>query len=1057
MTPTLIGRDHPAALLRGEIGRAVDSHGGLMLVTGEAGIGKTALVTWAADEARRRGALVLSGSCWDSQSAPGYWPWVQVIRGLRRSASEQEWTAARSAAGGVLSVLLGERPGDDASDGFQLYDAVTSALVSASQSRPVVVVLDDLHWADPASLRLLEFAAQHTWFERLLLVGTYRDVEVEPTEHPLRPLMLPLVAKATTVTLTGLGPGEVGALMARTAGAEPDPALVAEVHRRTGGNPFFVEQTARLWRSGSPVAAIAPGVRDAVRRRLSLLPSPVARLLSTAAVLGREFHRQVLAAVAAAPVPHVDRLLDQAVTARLVVVQGAGGFAFAHDLVRETLYAAFDDDVGRRHAAVVRAIDRSPTLAGRVIPADLAHHAYLAGDHLDPARAVDLLVAAARDATGRLTTEEAIGHYRRALERARGGEPCRHVVVALDLGQQLHHMGDSDGAWETFGEAVARAREYGDPQLLARVALTLHGTASQDTVERPTVELLELAHGALVRDGAPAEGPMSADRLAQDLTARVSALAHSGDDDDALVFSLWARHDAIWGLGTAAERVALTDEMTAVGRRVGDRELEHFGASLRWVALLEMGDPGYLDRYEAFVALAEREGMPLFAFASHVDQSIICTLTGRFAEAEDFLDLATGAVEEDQYVHFAYKAEHLRWTMWLLQGRYEELDDLHRTIADRGHPHPRLLAGISALEQGDLDHALEHLEAQRRPYPRAYAPLGLRLRAQAAAATRDPRLCEQVRAELAPHRGQWLVSLYGWDISGPVDLWIARIDAARERWDDAVAGFTSARESADRLRARPWSIEAGVGLAGALLARGRAADADAAAALLDDVRREAAEIGMRHIAARVERVERARGAAPPVPVRAGLAGRPAPAGEIRRDGAVWVLGFGGRTVHMPDAKGLHDLRFLLSRPGTDIPAVRLLCPEGGEVVVAARRLGGDPVLDDEAKARYKRRLGELDDEIDRAAARGDARRAAEFEDERKALLDELRAAAGLAGRTRRLGDEAERARKTVTARIRDTLRKLDDSHPELAAHLRTAVTTGATCRYQSAHEVTWVL
>jgi predicted ATPase len=178
----IIGREHPAGLLRAEIGRAVDSHGGLVLVTGEAGIGKTTLVTDAAEEARRRGALVLSGSCWESDSAPGYWPWVQVVRGLRRAAAPEEWAAAEAAGGVGLAVLLGEAPAGTADGGsahdaaraeaFQLYDAVTTALVSVSQRRPVVVVLDDLHWADSASLRLLEFAAQHTWFERLLLVGT---------------------------------------------------------------------------------------------------------------------------------------------------------------------------------------------------------------------------------------------------------------------------------------------------------------------------------------------------------------------------------------------------------------------------------------------------------------------------------------------------------------------------------------------------------------------------------------------------------------------------------------------------------------------------------------------------------------------------------------------------------------------------------------------------------------------------------------------------------------------------------------------------------------------
>jgi len=160
----LIGRDHPAGVLRAEISRAVDSHGGLVLVTGEAGIGKTALVTGAAEEARRHGALVLSGVCWDSDSAPGFWPWVQVVRGLRRAGTPEEWAAAEVAGGKGLAVLLGEVPsgapdlssdqGGEPVEAFQLYDAVTTALVSISQRRPVVVVLDDLHWADTASLRL---------------------------------------------------------------------------------------------------------------------------------------------------------------------------------------------------------------------------------------------------------------------------------------------------------------------------------------------------------------------------------------------------------------------------------------------------------------------------------------------------------------------------------------------------------------------------------------------------------------------------------------------------------------------------------------------------------------------------------------------------------------------------------------------------------------------------------------------------------------------------------------------------------------------------------------
>ncbi|WP_285781679.1 AAA family ATPase [Microbispora sp. NBRC 16548] len=1041
----LIGREHPAAMLRAEIARAVGSHGGLTLVAGEAGIGKTTLVTSAAEEARRLGALVLSGSCWDSDSAPGYWPWVQILRGLRRCAAPEEWAAAEDAAGAGLPALLGESPSADAAEGFRLYDAVTSGLVAVSQSRPLVVVLEDLHWADVASLRLLEFAAQHTWFERVLLVGTYRDVEVESADHPLRPLVLPLVARATTVTLTGLEREEVGALMTRAAGRHPSADLVAEVHRRTGGNPFFVEQTARLWRSGGSVTTIAPGVRDTLLRRLSLLPAPVVDLLVTAALLGREFHRQVLAAVAAVPVPQVERLLDQAVAARLVVARGGearGGeeFAFVHDLVRQTLYESLDEKAAsRRHAAVVHAVDGSPALAEHVLPADVARHAYLAGDHVEPARVVDRLLAAARDAAARLAGEEALGHYRRALELAAvAGDPRRRVVVALELGRELYHGDDGDGQ-RAFEEAAAVARETGEPELVARVALSVYAACGGDG--GPLVaDLLREAHGELVRDGRPSDEELSLDHLARELAIHVALLARRGEDDEALAFSLWAFHDAIWGLGTAPERAALTGELLTLARRTGDVEMESIAAALRWVALLEQGDPAYLGQFREFVALGGRADLPRIDMATASDRSIIAALTGDFGQAETLLDEL--ARFEHGHDHFAYMLDHHRWAVRMLQGRDDGLDEIHRALRRSRHPCPGLLEAMTALRRGDGATALRHLrDTLARGEPRrSIQPLWLRFQAMVAAWSRDPELCEKARAELDPYLGNWAVSMYGWDIGGPVVLLRALVDAAQERWDEAIDGFTAAWHSAELLLARPWSVEARAHLGEALLRRGRPGDAEEAGKLLDDVEGEARRLGMRHV---LERVRRSR--------------TPGPGAEFRRDGAVWTLGFGGHTVHLPDAKGLRDLHCLLHHPGADLPAVRLLAPEGGELVVAARRMGGDAVLDEEAKARYRHRLALLDEEIDRAAEQGDDGRAAEFDRERAALLAELRSASGLGGRDRRLGDEAERARKAVTARIRDVLRKLDRLHPAMAAHLRAAVSTGATCRYQPDHEITWRL
>ncbi|MFF0654282.1 ATP-binding protein [Micromonospora tulbaghiae] len=1118
----IIGREHPAALLRAEVARLVDSHGGLVLVTGEPGIGKTTLVSAAADEARRSGALVLGAACWDSDTAPDYWPWVQVLRRLARSADEPR--GLREAADAGLAALLGEHaagdarrggpapggdvaaePGDAAQPGdagraeFDRHDAVTAALVAVAQHRPVAVVLDDLHWADPASLRLLQFVTQHAWFERLLLIGTYRDAEVESGEHPLRPWLLPLTAKATNVTLAGLGRAEVAALIARTAGRKPAASLVDEVHRRTGGNPFFVEQTARLWHTHGLTDTVAPGVREVVRRRLDQLPAAVVEALTVAAVLGREFDTGTLAACVPAPVAQVDRLLGRAAAARLVLPRSDGRFVFVHDLVRETLYDGLADGERRaRHAAVVRAVDRSDALAGALSPAHLARHAWLAGGELEPERAADLLLAAARDAGGRIAVDESVRHYRRALELT--GEPGRRVRVLLELAGLLDHTGPPAEGERLLAEAAALARELPDPGELTRVALVAHRQHFAARRRLDAAELVREAYRRLIAEPEP-ERPVRA--LVTDLITATETLARHGRDDEALTFSLWARHDTTWGLGTAQERAVVTAEIREVARRSGDRETELWATALRWVALLELGDPDYRHELAAFVTGAQHGDVDRQRVAAAADSAIIAAFRGDlataqacFAEAESF--------REATHSDHAFMTDHMRWSVLLLYGRVTEAE----AVLDRmgaAHPQAELLRAITAAERDDAATVLRltaAIEAVGTAYPRSVSPLWLRLRAQAAAVDGDPVRCAQVRAALAPHRGQWTAALFGCDIGGPVDLWLAVVDAAEGRWDDAIDCYTAAREAADRLGARPWSVLARAGLVGAIAGRDGPGDAAEARRLRAETVAEARALGMVQVVDRL-------GTAGPVPAVAGAqqaasavvapvaarlgAGAPAlvaassPAGrrtasglsragvvhgrspepgaggadvirpEFRPDGPVWRLAYDGVVVHLPDAKGLHDLRLLLSRPGADVPAVELLDPAAGPELVAARRLGADPVLDDEAKARYRRHLRRLDDEIDRAAARDDGRRLAELDAERAALLDQLRAAAGLAGRSRRLGDQAERARKAVTGRIRDTLRRIDERHPALAAHLRESVTTGGACRYRPAEPVPWRL
>ncbi|MFI6981028.1 ATP-binding protein [Embleya sp. NPDC050154] len=1094
-----IGRADCLDVLRSHVERARTGHGGLVLVGGEAGIGKTTLVRHIAYEAPGLGMLVLRGTCWDSGATPDYWPWTQALRSLRSEVAADEWDRMTAVAGGALPVLPPEhiangspdgrpdtepdRDPDGRPNGFAIGDAVTTMLTTVSRTRPVLVVLEDLHWADAASLDLVEFVARHTWFERLLVVGTCREFEARQAGR-----RLPAAGAETAIVRpAGLTRVEVAELITRTVGTSPPDAVVDEVHRRTGGNPFFVEETARLWSAGQPVTAMSAGVRAAVRRRLELLDESVVELLRVAAVLGRRFQTDLLARVAGVGAVTVGRLLTDAVDAHLVEPSASGEFAFRHDLVRETLYVSAAEDHRRRlHAAVVRELPVAASVTDPARPNEAAHHAYLAGADLDRGTVVDLLVAAARHAANRLANEEAVRHYRRALERLGSDTGRRRVTLTLDLALALQLTGDYRRSWLVFEDAAVSARDE-DPVLLGMVALTLLGMDGRGDVSGLKSRLTHEAHTALTTarpnarparpdhpapppaDPTPSAPPPPAAAppapleppclpppeddptpRAAEVARHVIAAARRTGDDDALQTGLWAAVQASCEPHAVAERASLTAELSQVSRRRGDRWMEHIAMSLRWVALLELADPRYLDQLQSLVAVARAGGSPRMRLTALIDRSVVYACQGRFEEAETLLtELATLDGPHPSYRHFG---GHHRWALTLLRGRFAELPSVHDALREDDHPFADLLANIAALESG---------ERPRFPCPvpvgdgeatvahRSVVPLWLRHQAQAAAAEGDPARCEQARAALGPYRGQWLVSLYGWDIGGPASLWTGIVDAAQERWDDAVEAFDDARRSADRLHARPWSVRARIELAEALLARHLGDDRARADVLLADAGAEAHELGMAHLVDRARRPSLPPPAAHSEPVER--------TAEFRREGAVWRLDFAGRVVHVPDAKGLRDVRHLLERPGTPVPAARLLDPDGESAVSAAGAMGADALLDDEARRRYRRHLDRLDEEIARAERCGDDVRAAEYDRERAALLAELRRAAGLAGRVRRLGDQGERARKTITARIRDTLRRLDERHPELAAHLRASVSTGSTCCYTPDPRVRWRL
>jgi tetratricopeptide (TPR) repeat protein len=810
--------------------------------------------------------------------------------------------------------------------------------------------------------------------------------------------MLPLVAKATMVSLEGLDEAGVADLCRTTVGDAPDAATVAEITRRTGGNPFFVEQTAQLWASGQPVDATTAGMRDALQRRIDQLPEPLVRMLTLASVGGREFHPGVMAQAAGLDRHRIESALDAASQTRLIRRE-RDRYVFVHDLVRETLYNTMaTEEAAHHHGCVVRALVADESLQKTMLTTEIAHHAWLAGDDLEPEIAVDFLERAAQEANGCMSIGSAEKYFRRALERCAPEMTRKRVLIRLEIANALRWRSRHDAAQSMLEQALLEAEHSGDPRLLARVAVEEIRDDRGDAFARAKADAFKALTG---RDPEPGLPPQE---LTKQLLFEYLLAAREAESDEDVAFGLWATHAVNWGPGTAAERLTIVDELTELTRRTGDTDMRLYGESLRWVALLELGDPAYRTQLAHFTALAEADESDRWRSAAHIDRSVIATIQGRFDEAAADLDAAAEYIGGDLIA--AQMLRHLRWELEFAKGvQPEPIPDTWRS--GFGVWHTDLLTGLAALRSGDLDEVRrvrERIGADADRYD-AWKSLLLRFQIEAAIAEEDGETMARLREALEPHAEAWLVAMWGTSIHGPVGHWLGLLAAAMGDTDAARDHLAKAAEQSDRLEARPWA---------------------------EASRRALAELGTPTAAT-----------------------EPAATGAVfRRDGSTWTLRYDGRTVHLPHTKGLADLHRLLQQPGIEVAAVELLAvplndTEAGEAVAADARLGGDDLLDAEARARYRDHLEALDEQIDTAAALGDDARAAALDAERQALIDELKAATGLGGRSRRLGDNAERARKSVTNRIRNTLKKIEAVHPALARHLQGAVATGSACVYRA--------
>ncbi len=546
-----VGREQEIAKLRKGLDEALSGNGRLFVLVGEPGIGKTRAAELLASYASRRGCLVLTGRSFEGEGAPAFWPWVQILRSY---IEVQDTSRLESELGGGAATIAQIVPevrerfpglaelsvfeGEEAR--FRLFDAVTSFLKRAAAMQPLVLVLDDLHWADKPSLLLLQFVARELAGTRLLVIGTYRDVEVQ-YGHPLTEL-LPALRRERVferILLRGLPEEDVRALVLALAGADVPGAFVRAIYRETEGNPFFIEETLRHLaeegvfsrEGGRWVSRISPdeiglpeGVREVIGRRLSRLSAECRKILSMASVLGRDFDARALEQVSQLEGKRTGELLEEAVTAQLIETEARGHrHRFTHALVRETLYAELG--AGERVRLHKKIADALFTVHGDdpAHLAELAYHACEAGPAGDVDRAIELARRAAEHADAQFAYEEAVGFYERALralETKDPADPGRQCELLVGLGVAQWNSGDIDESKGTLRHAADVAERSGRAETLARAALLYAGEELQGmfaAVDQDMVPLLERALAALPEE-AGALRAMVMGRLAGALT-----------------------------------------------------------------------------------------------------------------------------------------------------------------------------------------------------------------------------------------------------------------------------------------------------------------------------------------------------------------------------------------------------------------------------------------------------------------------------------------------------------------------------------------------------------
>jgi len=871
----------------------------VIAVAGEPGIGKTRLVCEFVGRAEADGALVLFGRC-DEETLVAYQPFIEALRRyvsrcpieqLRRQVAEGGPELSR-----ILPALrrrlpeLPEPPRSESeTERFRLFELVAGFLARIEASAPVVLVVDDLHWADRPTLSLLRHLsrAREDDARAPLIVATYRSTELG--EAPAEALAdLDREGLVGRISLAGLEAAEVSGLMAGWAGAQPPPELARAVYEKTAGNPFFVEELLRQlaeagatapgagrWApdvAGIDALGVPEGVKHVVGRRLSRIAPDARRVLTVAAAIGQDFSFDVLERLTQLSGDALAEALEQAAAARLIAEAPAafGLYGFSHALIRETLYE--DLTLTRRallHRRIGEALEGLSADRPAAHLAELAHHFYEAAQDGDPAAAIDYGERAGERAANQLAYEEAARHYGRALRALElGPQPQeeRRCELLIARGQAERRAGDP-AYRQTLLAAARLAAQLEDPERLARAALANNRGFFSSTggLDEERVSVLHSALATYDRGDSPSRARLLALLGVElvpspdwDRRARASddalAMARRTGDPETLTTVLNQRFVALWGPRTLSERHAVTAEATKVAERVDDRALAFYPLIFGAHAAMEAGR---LEAADALLAhggaVADGLGEPTLQWFQTVSRAKRALITAAPSDGEalafEALQLGQSAGQDDA---FAWMAAQL-FVARLNDGRLEELleiiDDVRELFVE-GSTAGRAteaMAATALCEAGRSADALRVFERglahELADLPHDWAALAIpALSALVCAHLEDVPRAKTLYAVIGPYADRYVDMGPAW--LGSASHYLGLLAATLDRCDEANAHFSHAAEAHRAIGATVWLARTQLDWAAMLLNRSSAADASRAAELLRAALVAARQLGL---------------------------------------------------------------------------------------------------------------------------------------------------------------------------------------------------------------------